>query len=150
LALAFAPDGQSLISLVHSGIFRVQDIGSGKELLRREFPRDGTGSLVISPGGKLVAIWTGANTKKLYLWDWQGDEEPRGLKVPREGIDCLVFSADGKALVAGARLEPYVYEWDVATGDLKGEIALRDDVSPYGLALSADDGTIAVSDYGNQ
>ena len=89
------------------------------ELLRREFPRDGTGSMVLSPDGKLVAIWTGANTRKLYLWDWQGAGEPREVKVPRQRVDRVVFSPDGKALLACGDLEPFVYEWDVATGDLK-------------------------------
>ena len=46
LALAFTPDGKSLISLGHSGVFRIEEITSGVELLHREFPRDGTGSLV--------------------------------------------------------------------------------------------------------
>ena len=98
------------------------------ELLHREFPRDGTGSLVLSPDGKLVAIWTGPNTRKLYLWDWQGADEPREVKVPRQRVDCLVFSPDGKALLACGDLEPFVYEWDVATGDLKHQIELRDDI----------------------
>ena len=48
------------MSLGQSGVFRVEEIASGVELVRREFPRDGTGSLVLSPDGKLVAIWTGA------------------------------------------------------------------------------------------
>jgi hypothetical protein len=81
--------------VAHSGVFRIEEITSGVELLHREFPRDGTGSLVLSPDGKLVAIWTGANARKLYLWDWQGADEPRQVKVPRHGIDGPVFSPDG-------------------------------------------------------
>ncbi len=97
-----------------------------------------------------MAIWTGANTRKLYLWDWQSGAEPREVKMPRERVDCLVFSPDGKALLACGDLEPFVCEWDVATGDLKHEIALRDDVYPHGLAITPDGQTIAVTDYGNQ
>ncbi len=151
LALAFTPDGKSLISLGDSGIFRIEEITSGVELLHREFPRDGTGSLVLlSPDGRLVAIWTGANTRKLYLWDWRGADEPREAKVPRERIGRLVFSPDGKALLACGDHESFVCEWDVATGDLKHEIELRDDISPSDLALTPDGQTIAVSDRGNQ
>ena len=97
-----------------------------------------------------MAIWTGANTRKLYLWDWQGGAEPRELKLPRERVDRLVFSPDGKALLACDDLEPFVYEWDVATGDLKHQIELRDDIYPNGLAITPDGQTIAVTDYGNQ
>ena len=151
LALAFTPDGKSLISLAHSGMFRVEEITSGVELLHREFPREGTvGSLVLSPDGKLVAIWTGGNTRKLYLWDWQGATEPREVKVPRQKVGHLVFSPDGTALLACGDLEPFVYEWEVATGDLKHEITLRDDITLAGLALTPDGQTIAVSDSGNE
>ena len=161
LALAFTPDGKSLISLGNSGMFRVEEITSGVELLHREFPRDGTGpllffprddpgSLLLSPDGKLVAIWTGPITCKLYLWDWQGANEPREVKVPRQRLGHLVFSPDGTALLACGDLEPFVYEWDVATGDLKHEIELRDDITPAGLAFTPDGQTIAVSDSGNK
>jgi WD40 repeat protein len=150
LALAFTPDGKSLISLGDSGVFRIEEIKSGVELLHQEFPHDRTGSLVLSPDSKLVAIWTGANTRKLYLWDWQGADEPREVKVPRRRVGHLVFSPDGKALLACGDFEPFVYEWDVATGDLKHEIGLRDDISPSGLAFTPDGQTIAVSDSGNQ
>ena len=39
--------------------------------------------------------------------------------MPRQRVGRLVFSPDGKALLACGDLEPFVYEWDVATGDLK-------------------------------
>ena len=48
----------------------------------------------------------------------------------------LTFSADGKALLACGDYEPFVYEWDVATGRLHHEIALRDDITPFGLAFT--------------
>ena len=116
LAVAFTPDGKSLISLGYGGVFRIEEIASGVELLHREFPRDGTGSFVLSPDGKLVAIWTGANTRKFYLWDWQGADEPREVKVPRERVGRLVFSPDGKALLACGDHQPFVYEWDPGDG----------------------------------
>ncbi len=148
--LAFTPDGKSLMSLWSNGVFRIDEIASGAELLRREFPRDSTGSMALSPGGHVLAIWAGANAKKLYLWDYQNGAEPRAVKLPRERVENLVFSPDGKALFACDNLKPFVYEWDVATGDLKNEIALRDDISPNGLAISPDGQTIAVTDYGNE
>jgi WD40 repeat protein len=149
LALAFTPDGKSLMSLGYMGDFRIEEIKSGVELRRREFPRDGTGSYVLSPNGDLVAIWTGANIRKLYLWKWRGTSEPREVKVTRKRLSCLTFSPDGKALLACGDLEPSVCEWDVATGDLKHEIELREDVSPSGLAVAPDGLTIAVSDWGD-
>ncbi len=150
LALAFTSDGKSLISLRSSGVFRVEEIKSGVELLHHDFAHESSGSLTLSPDGKLAAIWTGANTRKLYLWDWQGAEEPREVKVPRQRVSHLVFSPDGKALLACDGLEPFVYEWDVATGDLRHQTELRDDIYPNGLAITPDGNAIAVTDYGNR
>ncbi len=150
LALAFTPDAKSLISLGYGGVFRIEEIASGVELLHRDFPRDISASVVLSPDGKLVAIWTGPNTRKLYLWNWRGAGEPREVKVPRERIDCPVFSPDGKALLACDDLKPFIYEWDVTGSDLKHQFELRDDIHLNGLAVSPDGQTIAVTDYGNQ
>jgi WD40 repeat protein len=149
LAMAYMPDGKALMSLAHGGVFRIEEIASGAELVRREFPRD-EGTLVLSPDGNVVAIWTGANTRKLYLWDRRDGTAPRELKVPRERVGSLAFSPNGQALVACGDFESFVYEWDVATGDLRNEIALRDDITPAGLAFTPDGRTIAVTDSGNQ
>jgi RNA polymerase sigma factor (sigma-70 family) len=149
LALAFTPDGKSLMSLRYNGVFRVDEIDSGVEILHREFSRD-AGTLTTSPDGKVVAIWTGANSRKLYLWDWQGGVEPRELKVPRRELNALAFSPDGKALLACGDRQLFVYEWDVTTGDLRNQIEFRDDITPAGLAISPDGQTIAVTDMGNQ
>ena len=148
--LAFAPDGKFLMSLGSSGILRIEEIASGTELLQQKFPRDVIASLAVSPDGKTLAVWSGPNTRKLYLWDWQGGDEPREVKVPRRGVRELAFSVDGKALAACGDFEPFVYEWDVATGRLRNHLELPEDVTPGGLAFHPDGKTMAVSDSGNQ
>jgi WD40 repeat protein len=149
-ALAFAPDGKFLMSLGSSGILRIEEIASGTELLQQKFPRDVIASLAVSPDGKTLAVWSGPNTRKLYLWDWQGGDEPREVKVPRRGVRELAFSVDGKVLAACGDFEPFVYEWDVATGRLRNHLELPEDVTPGGLAFHPDGKTMAVSDSGNQ
>src|SRR5262249_50867377 len=102
------------------------------------------------PDGKTTAVWTGPNTRKLYLWEWQEGGEPRELKVPRYGLRDLTFSVDGKAIAACGEDEPDVYEWEVATGGLLHQVPLRDDITPLGLAFHPDGKTMAVGDYGNR
>ena len=148
--LAVTPDGKYLLSLGHLGVLRIEEMATGTELLEQKFPRDNSAALAVSPDGKIAAVWTGPNTRKLYLWEWQEGGEPRELKVPRHGLRDLTFSPDGKALAACGDYEPYVYEWDVATGRLRHEVALRDDITPFGLAFHPDGKTMAVSDYGNR
>ncbi len=149
-ALAFTPDGKYLISQGSSGVLRIEEIASGTEILQQKLPRDVMASLVVSPDGKVVAIWTGPNSRKLYLWNWQSGEEPREVKVGERRIRSLAFHPDGKTLAAEGDFEPFVCEWDVATGHLQHQIDLRDDVTPAGLAFTPDGKTIAVSDSANQ
>jgi WD40 repeat protein len=149
-AEAFTPDGKSLISLASSGVLRVEEIASGKELLQKQLPRDVMASLAVSPAGKVVAIWSGPNSRTVYLWDWQSGDEPREVEMPRERIRWLAFNPEGNRLAAAGDLKPFVCEWDVATGRLWNQINLRDDITPLGLAFSPDGRMIAVSDSGNQ
>src|SRR5262249_33190923 len=45
--------------------------------------------------------------------------------------------------------QPFVHEWDVASGRMLHEVKLRDDISPSGLALHPDGKVMAVGDWGN-
>jgi RNA polymerase sigma factor (sigma-70 family) len=150
-AQAFTPDGKDLISLDDSGLLRIEDIATGAEVVQRKLaPGGDRPSLTVSPDGKRLAIWSGPNSRKLYLWDWQSGQEPREVELGDRQIGPLAFSPDGQALVACGSLEPFLYEWDPATGHFRKQIVLRDDVTPAGLAFTPDGKTIAVSDSGNR
>jgi RNA polymerase sigma factor (sigma-70 family) len=149
-ALAFTPDGKALISLEYQGGLRVEDVASGAELVRRKVPGDNSGSLAVSPDGRVVAIWDGGNVHKVFLWDWRGGGEPREVEAPRERVWWLAFHPDGKTLAAAGNLEPFVCEWDVATGRLRKQIDLPENVCPSGLSYAPDGETIAVSDSANR
>ena len=148
--LAITPDGKYLLSLGNLGVLRIEEIATGTEVLEQRFPRNNSTRLAVSPDGKTAAVWKGPNTRNLYLWEWQEGGEPRELRVPRHGLQELTFSPDGKSLVACSSHESYVWEWDIATGRLRDEVVLRDDITPFGLALHPDGKTMAVSDYGNR
>lgn len=111
--LAFSPDGKHLFSLGDSGTLRVEEIASGKELLHKVFPRDG-GKLALSADGEHLAVASGVNTNKLFLWKWS-NEEPRELQVPRYGAYWIRFSADGKLLAAVGYFTGDLRVWEVAS-----------------------------------
>src|SRR5262249_17377719 len=98
-ALAFTPDGKLLLSLgARSGKLRVEEMDTGAELLRHSFPGDVVNYLALSRDGETLAVATGPNSRKLFVWKWQSGEEPRQLPVvDRVGHD-LCFSPDGKRL----------------------------------------------------
>jgi WD40 repeat protein len=72
--------------------------------------------LAFSPDGKFLA--TGGEAGAL-LWDWGTGRVATRLSVPREPIDTLAFSHDGKRLAAvmhGMGGSPRAVVWEVATG----------------------------------
>ena len=149
-SLVFTPDGKFLASLGGTGAVRIEEIATGTELLRQKIPGDVISEMALSPDGKTIALWSGPNSHRLYLWDWQSGEEPRELQVPRYGARHLCFSPDSKILAASADHEPIVRLWDTASRRLHKRLELRADISIGGLAFHPDAKMLAVSDYGNR
>ena len=76
------------------GILRVEEIASGTEILQQKFQGDNSAALDLSPDGKTLAIVSGPNVRKFFLWDWQAGAEPREIKTfsGQDGGGILVFS----------------------------------------------------------
>src|SRR5262249_40407751 len=115
-ALAFTPDGKLLASLGDSGALRIEEVVSGTEILRQQFPRDILANLAMSADGSMLAVAPGANNRKLYVWKGQAGEEPRELKVGEFTARSLSFSPDGKLLAGSGDRGTTVLVWDVASG----------------------------------
>ena len=152
-SLAFTPDGKMLISLGTSGVLRVEELAGGSEILTEKFARDNSPSLTLSPDGSTIAVSTGANTGKFFLWKWQSGEAPRELKIAggREYGE-LRFSPDGTQLAAslGYSAEP-VHICDVASGKLLRRLKLPNAGTHArgAVAYSPDGRTVAATGYRN-
>jgi RNA polymerase sigma factor (sigma-70 family) len=152
-ALALSPGGDLLFSLSYTGKLRVEEVATGVELLRQKFPGDVAGtSLAISPDGSTLAVATGANTHKLFLWNWQAAEEPRALKAPRYTGNSLAFSPDGKLLAECGHFEPTVRLWEVPSGRLLRKLELPDHARyrRFRVAFSPDGKALAAAGQNNQ
>ena len=151
-SLAFTPDDKLLASIGGNGILRIEDVETGLEILQHQFPRDIMPSLAISPDGAILAISSGPNTRKLYLWNWQAGAEPRDLKVPGRVGRALVFSPDGKSLAeCGDSGDRRFRIWDVLTGRLvqRLEPPEQDHHSTTELVFSPDGKTFMTSSRSN-
>jgi WD40 repeat protein len=122
-------------------------VETGQELLRQQFPGDVLATLALSPDGSTVALGSGPNSHKLFLWNWQTAEGPRPLKAPRYCGHALAFSPDGRRLAECGNFEPTVRVWDVAGGRLLYRLELPDHEPCWhqGLAFSPDGKVLAAS-----
>ena len=96
--LAFTPDNKTLLAFRNTGSFKAFDVASGNEIVNRVFPRDSDSACSLSADGSLLAVVSGQNPKKVFLWHWQTQKEPRELAID-ERVARIALSPDGKMLV---------------------------------------------------
>jgi WD40 repeat protein len=160
VGLAFAPDGDTLVSSEADGTLRVWRASTGKEL--RSISRPGTsvvarsetvpqgGAMALSPDGKTIAAAGRAND--IELWETAtGKAVAPGGEEPQR-IVAIACSADGKRIAAVSR-EGVVRLLD-GTGREQGRVgkpgmagiavALSDDGKV--LAACGEDGTVRIWD----
>jgi WD40 repeat protein len=117
-AVAFSPDGQTLVAAGMDGKAHLWDAATGRP--RRE-PLDHQGPILavaFSPDGRTLATAGGASTTR--RWDVASGREVGPALTFSEGAhNHVAFSPDGRLLVIGAEVGE-VRVWDAATGQPAG------------------------------
>jgi WD40 repeat protein len=148
LRLACTPDNKHVISLGHSGMLRIEEIATGTEILKHAFPRDVGNYLALSPDGSTIALASGPNTRKVFLWKWLTGEEPHELKFSNR-VEQLCFSPDGAMLAGCEQVGGTVYIWNMANNKLDKTLHPPAGFDVSGKLVFSPDGTLlAVPDRG--
>ena len=118
--VAFSPDGQWLATAAEDESVRIRSVSDGEERLAFTKHRLPATSIAISPDGTLVASADGdaeQPRKKgtAFIWDATTGEVRATLNGHARGINCIVFSTDGKQVVTGGTDET-VRVWETSTG----------------------------------
>jgi len=131
--LRFSADGKSIAALSAEGTLGVWNTATGKQVGRIE--REKFEHFALAPGGGPVAVCS--NKGPVRLWDLAMRKEVRQYGGADDTFGALLFSADGKHLVALAGdKDKLLHVWDVATGQLVHE--WKAGPGATSLAMSAD------------
>jgi WD40 repeat protein len=119
-ALAFSRDGSRLAAGMDDGTIRLWEVGTGREVFRREGRQGPVDSLALSPDGTTLA--SGGRDGTIRLWEVPSGKKRRLLgeaippvNVRKVGVPSLASSPDGTTL-ASANHERGLRLWQVATG----------------------------------
>ena len=112
--LAFSPDGKMLASGGEGGTLCLWRVADGTSLFQSTVHKSWVAAVAFSPDSKILA----SGGSELFLWDTTTGTQLRTThrKLSAQ-ISRLVFSPDGKTLVAG-NWDGILELWDVRTGGL--------------------------------
>jgi WD40 repeat protein len=137
-AFALSPDGKVFAGSMRSGVIRLWETATGKELRDLGPTENSDRSITFSPDGKFLAL---VGTRRLQVWDVQ-TTKPR-WSVPLNAF-AVCFSPDGRFLATGEGSAVRI--WDAATGQEQCPVPEHRDFLGF-IALSADGRTVLTAGY---
>jgi WD40 repeat protein len=143
LALAFAPDGATLIAGAKADGVQLWDV-AGRKLRGTLRGHVGwIGTVAVATGSKTIA--TGSFDSTAKLWDLDGGQAPTVLRGRHGWVCAVALAPDGKQLATGAD-DGTIVLWDPATGKeaatLKGHTG-----AVVAVAYSAKAGLLATGSW---
>ena len=145
-AVAFSPDGKTIVSGSFDKTARLWDVASGKPIGRPMLHQDWVRSAVFSPDGRLLA--TGSNDKTARLWvAATGQEVGRTLEHP-SCVFSVAFSPDGKTLATACQ-DGAARLWGTTSGRLVGQPMVHP-AEVESVAFSPDGKTVLTGSWGDK
>jgi RNA polymerase sigma factor (sigma-70 family) len=143
-AIAYAPDGKTVVSAGPGGSLVLHDAATGKRL--RSFGGEAADAhglsdvVAFAPDGKTLAAVAGP--RLVRVWEVATGKPVCQFQAADRGVHYLAFSQDGRTLV-GAE-QGMVHVWDARAGKALGRIATRETFLTT-LALAPDGRTLATA-----
>ena len=98
-ALAFSPDGKTLLTTHGDHALHTWDVATGREVFSHEGHTAHVSSLTFSPDGKTLA--TGGGDGAALLWDVAARKKRTALRHHGGPLRAVAFSPDGKTIASG-------------------------------------------------
>jgi WD40 repeat protein len=114
VALAFAPDQQTLASSFVGGTFRVWDLNSGEQKFEGSSQLQ-TPSIAFSSNGQYMAVGMKENVTEIV--DVDTGKSLLSFSFPQHPLGLIFFSPNGGQLFA-TTLDGYIYGWNHRDGQL--------------------------------
>ena len=113
-ALAFSPDGETLISGGWNDMIKVWSVETGEPRVTLQGHVDWVSVVAFSPDGSTLA--SGSSNHTIQLWDMDSQRYKTTLEAYAFHVWGLTFSPDGQLLVSGSSEEVLI--WGAHTGKL--------------------------------
>ncbi len=138
-AVAFSPNGQTVMSVSKDMTIRLWDTATGVEKQAYTGHKDSINTVAFSPDGQTVA--SASKDRTIQLWDTATGIKKQAYTGHRDSVYAVAFSPDG-LVVASASADRTIQLWDMATGIRKQAYTGHRD-SVYVVAFSPDGQVVA-------
>jgi len=112
-AVAFAPDGQTIISTSRDKTLKLWDVATGQKIRTFFGHTDWVTAVAFSPDGKTVI--SSSDDKTLRLWDVATGQRIRTFSGHSDLINSVALSPDGETVISGSK-DGTLKLWNMATG----------------------------------
>jgi RNA polymerase sigma factor (sigma-70 family) len=106
-----SPDGRLLAFGSQTRFLSIQEVDTGKEVVRFDRLPDGVSSVAFSPDGRTLA-WGGWNDPTVHLIELSTRQERHHFRGHQGRILTLQFSPDGRSLISGGN-DATALVWDL-------------------------------------